>query len=70
MQTKEGAKKATQTNLANDPDYYKRIGSKGGKNSFGYTFAHGKVDPHIVGKLGGQKSRRSKKRPKRISHED
>lgn len=29
----QGYSKAVQTNLKKDPDYYKKIGSKGGKNS-------------------------------------
>lgn len=30
--TKEGGRKAAETNLTNDPNFYKRIGSIGGKN--------------------------------------
>lgn len=30
------------------------IGSKGGKNSSGYVFGYGKVDPRVIGKLGGK----------------
>ena len=31
--TREGGKKAAAKNLANDPDFYKRIGAKGGRIS-------------------------------------
>lgn len=31
--TKEGGKKAAAKNLASDPDYYRKIGAKGGRNS-------------------------------------
>lgn len=34
--------------------------SKGGKNSSGYEFGHGKVDPAVIGAKGGAKSRRRK----------
>jgi len=34
-----------------DPDYFKKLGSKGGKNSTGYGFAHGKLDPRETAKL-------------------
>jgi general stress protein YciG len=35
-------------------------GSKGGKASTGYAFAHGKVDPSVAGARGGAVSRRRK----------
>lgn len=28
--------------------------SKGGKNSSGYEFGHGKVDPRVIGSKGGK----------------
>jgi general stress protein YciG len=37
------------------------LGSKGGHNSTGHTFAHGKLDPSEMGKVGGRLSRRTKK---------
>jgi len=42
-------------------EYVKSIASKGGKNSSGYAYAHGKVSPSENGKLGGTKSRRKPK---------
>lgn len=41
-----------------DPDHFKKIGAKGGKAGTGHRFAHGKVDPHKAGKIGGAISRR------------
>jgi len=35
MQTSEGAKKIAEKLKQQDPDYYKKIGSKGGKNGVG-----------------------------------
>lgn len=40
--------------IAKDPDFFKKIGSKGGKAGTGHRFAHGKVKPHEAGKLGGR----------------
>lgn len=31
--TKAGGRKAAETNMRNDPDFYRKIGSKGGKIS-------------------------------------
>jgi general stress protein YciG len=39
----------------------REVGSRGGKNGTGHTFAHGKVDPAESGKIGGRISRRSRK---------
>lgn len=38
----------------NDPDYFKKQGSLGGKNSIGYGFAHGKLDPKVTGAKGAK----------------
>jgi general stress protein YciG len=59
-QTAEGRVKARQTLLSRDPDYFKKLGSKGGKNGTGHKFAHGKVDPHLAGQLGGSVRPRDK----------
>jgi general stress protein YciG len=51
------------------PDFYVRLGKKGGAGGRGHTFAHGKADPHEVGKLGGSRSAtrsRGKKRPIKV----
>lgn len=64
MGTKEGAKKAKQKLLEKDPDYFKRIGTIGGKNGkgLGYQggFAHPNADPQTAGQKGGRVSRRGK----------
>jgi general stress protein YciG len=52
-----GDEKALQAHM-------QKIGGQGGKNSSGYQFAHGTVDPSVAGKVGGARSkRRSKHEP-------
>lgn len=58
--TKIGGQKAAQKNLAKNPLFYKIIGSRGGKNGIGHTWAHGKTDPAECGRKGGKISRRRK----------
>lgn len=59
--TKESAQKAKLTNLLKyGPDWYRTIGAKGGRNGRGHSFGHGKVDPSVVGRIGGSISRRTK----------
>lgn len=41
--------------------HMREIGSAGGKNGTGYKFGHGKVDPRVIGALGGRRSRRKPK---------
>ena len=60
-QTKLGAKKSVAKILARDPDYFKKIGSIGGKNGTGHAFAHGLADPIESGRKGVTISRRAKK---------
>ncbi len=55
-----GGKKAAKKNLENDPDFYKRIGSKGGKNGHTGGFAANRELARIAGRRGGLKSRRGK----------
>lgn len=64
-----GGLKAKEKNLANDPDFYKRIGSIGGKRGTTGGFRSGKVGKdgltgferaRIAGALGGRISRRKK----------
>ena len=67
--TKQGGKKAAETNkLKYGEDFYKRIGSKGGKKSTtGGFFANRKLAV-IAGRKGGKLSRRGKqKSPKETS---
>ena len=66
--TIEGGKKAAQRNLENDPDFYKRIGSKGGANSGTGGFYYAKLNytpddprhPSHAGRTGGKLSIRKK----------
>lgn len=60
MQTKAGAQKAKAKLLAKDPDYYKKLGQKGGKATSGYAFGHGKVNPSEAGAKGGAAPRKRK----------
>ncbi len=58
-----GGKKAAQKNLARDPDFYKKIGAKGGKNGheggFYYSMVNGLTTHIEAGRKGGLKSRRT-----------
>ena len=58
--TKEGGIKARNKNLANDPDFYAKIGSKGGKNGHTGGFAANPELAREAGRKGGAKSRRGK----------
>ena len=59
--TKEGGKKAAQTNKArHGKDFYASIGQKGGKNGHTGGFAANRELARIAGKKGGQISRRKK----------
>lgn len=57
--TTKGGIKVRDKMLAEDPNYYKRIGAIGGTMDRGYSFAHGKVNPSWAGKRGGKISRRN-----------
>ena len=59
--TLEGGLKARDKNLANDPDFYKKIGAKGGSNGNTGGFAASPELARIAGRLGGLKSKRPKK---------
>lgn len=67
--TKAGGKKAAAKNLAKDPNFYARIGAKGGKNGRTGGFASSVVGEdgltgaeraRIAGARGGRISRRTK----------
>ena len=60
--TKAGGLKAAAKNKANNPNFYREIGRKGGlvKGTMG-GFAHPTADPSAAGLKGGLKSRRTKK---------
>lgn len=60
--TKTGGQQARDTNLANDPDFYRKIGAIGGKNGNTGGFANGEKGRELArraGRLGGLKSRRN-----------
>ena len=58
--TREGGKKAAAKNLANDPNFYARIGRIGGSNGRSGGFASNPELAKIAGAKGGRKSRRKK----------
>jgi general stress protein YciG len=58
--TKAGGLKAAAKNLANDPDFYRRIGRIGGRNGNSGGFAANPELARIAGAKGGRISRRRK----------
>lgn len=55
-----GGLKAAAKNLANDPDFYKKIGARGGKNGKTGGFAANPELARKAGAKGGRVSRRRK----------
>lgn len=62
--TVEGGLKAAKKNLARDPNFYKRIGAIGGRNSNTGGFAANPALARIAGAKGGRKSKRTSKKSK------
>lgn len=58
--TKAGAKKAVAKILQKDPNFYAKIGAKGGKNGRTGGFAANPELARIAGAKGGRISRRKK----------
>ena len=58
--TKAGGKLAAQKNLAKDPNFYAKIGAKGGRNGRTGGFAANQKLARIAGAKGGRISRRKK----------
>ena len=58
--TKIGGKKAAEKNIANDPDFYRKIGAKGGRLGRTGGFYKNRELASIAGKKGGTISRRNK----------
>ena len=56
--TIDGGKKAAKKNMERDPDFYKKIGAKGGRNGHTGGFAANRALARIAGAKGGRKSRR------------
>ena len=59
--TKAGGVKAAAKNLQRDPDFYAKIGRKGGMNGHTGGFAANPELARIAGARGGRISRRTKK---------
>lgn len=59
--TKAGGLKAKAKNLAKDPNFYAKIGAKGGQSSNTGGFAANPELARIAGAKGGRISRRGKK---------
>ena len=59
--TVAGGKLAAQKNLAKDPDFYAKIGAKGGRNGRTGGFAYNPELATTAGTLGGYRSRRGHK---------
>lgn len=58
--TIDGGKRAAATNLARDPDFYKKIGAKGGQNSRTGGFYANRDLARTAGAKGGTISRRGR----------
>ena len=58
--TKAGGLKAAQKNLAKDPNFYAKIGAKGGKKTGPKGFALNRELARTAGKKGGSISRRGR----------
>lgn len=58
--TKAGGLKSAQKNLARDPDFYRKIGSIGGKNGHTGGFYANRELARKAGAKGGKISRRGK----------
>lgn len=58
--TKAGGQKAAARNLAKDPNFYAKIGAKGGRNGNTGGFAANPALARIAGAKGGRISRRRK----------
>ena len=58
--TVEGGKKAAKKNLEKDPNFYARIGAKGGKNGRTGGFYRDSERARIAGAKGGKISRKGK----------
>ncbi len=58
--TRKGGLKAAAKNVQKDPDFYARIGAKGGRNGRTGGFAANPALARIAGAKGGRISRRKK----------
>jgi len=60
--TKAGGQKAAAKNLQRDPNFYAKIGAKGGKNGHTGGFAANPELARVAGAKGGRISRRRSKK--------
>lgn len=67
--TKKGGIKARNTNLKNDPDFYRKIGAIGGANGRTGGFYANRELAVIAGRIGGKISKRVKAKKSEVSHE-
>lgn len=58
--TKEGARKAAETHLKRDPDFYRKIGAKGGRNGTTGGFAANPEIASSAGRKGGLATNKSR----------
>jgi len=58
---RQGGIQARDKNLANDPDYYVKLGAKGGKAGVKEYLAEHREHAATIGKKGGQLSKRGYK---------
>ncbi len=58
--TVEGGKQAAKTNKSKDPDFYRKIGAKGGANGHTGGFYQNRELARYAGSLGGRQSKRGK----------
>ena len=56
---KTGGLKAAKKNLERDPDFYKKIGAKGGRNGHTGGFASDHERARLAGAKGGKRSKRT-----------
>lgn len=68
--TRIGGLKAAAKNKARDPDFYAKIGAKGGRNGHTGGFAANPDLARIAGAKGGRKSRRTKRYHKPVDYTD
>lgn len=68
--TKAGGQKAYLKNVAKDPNFYAKIGAKGGKNGHTGGFAANPQLARLAGAKGGRISRRKKAAIITETHDD
>lgn len=67
--TKAGGAKARDANLMNDPDFYSKIGKRGGSNGHTGGFFADRELARIAGAKGGRAGRGASKAPEPVVEE-